>query len=302
MVNIYRPVYKSLESEIIDLMFSIHMDDAQMSTYSSKIIDIILRAATEIESIAKDLYQKYWWEKIERKKIKYDHDALEHLIKERNLDKKLVIISHYNCHFSSKRLYPFFKNYKKENGKYTFSRNDAYQSLKHDRSQSLQKWSLANLFSIMSALFILNLYFRNEKIDLEKQSKQTDILEKIWSNIFSIKVHNIWYDWQTKYRKNKDFDECVYLIKRSTEWENKYREAVKKMHETHWNFFINHPKFHNWLEKNKANEGELKKLSSLRSNILWQDEYVRMLQQSQPLMAQVFNEIKTIAVLNKNDV
>ncbi len=56
MTNIYWPIYKNLESEVQKLSYSIHINDEQQKVYSSNISDIILRAATEIESISKELY------------------------------------------------------------------------------------------------------------------------------------------------------------------------------------------------------------------------------------------------------
>ena len=58
MTNIYWPVYKNLERELLSLTYSIHVDDAQLKVYSSQISDLIIRSAIEIESISKELYLK----------------------------------------------------------------------------------------------------------------------------------------------------------------------------------------------------------------------------------------------------
>jgi len=53
-MNLYWPVYKSLEKEVSNLAEIIHFSDDQLSVYSVKIADLIVRCAIEIESISKD--------------------------------------------------------------------------------------------------------------------------------------------------------------------------------------------------------------------------------------------------------
>ena len=54
-MNIYWPVYANLEKGVDELAFAIHIDDSQLGVYSSRITDLILRAAAEIESLSKEL-------------------------------------------------------------------------------------------------------------------------------------------------------------------------------------------------------------------------------------------------------
>ena len=184
--NIYWPVYKSLESEVERLMYSIHIDDSQLDVYSSKISDLILRACTEIESISKDLYQINGGTK-DRKKIKYDYDALKLLDKELLLKRKKVIISHSNYHATLKVLYPFQLNEKRTGtDKCTYGWNNAYQNLKHDRSQSLTFGSVKYLFSSLSALFILNVYLKN--ITLSIQGEKSINSTSLGSVLFNIEI------------------------------------------------------------------------------------------------------------------
>ena len=44
-MNIYWPVFKNIESEFSKLTYDIHIDDDQLTVYSSKITDLILRSA-----------------------------------------------------------------------------------------------------------------------------------------------------------------------------------------------------------------------------------------------------------------
>jgi hypothetical protein len=55
-MNTYWPVYKNLEAEFNRLATYIHIDDNQLTTYSSKIADLILRTVVEIESLSKKMY------------------------------------------------------------------------------------------------------------------------------------------------------------------------------------------------------------------------------------------------------
>ena len=153
--NLYWSIYKNLELEVENLMFSIHFDDTQIDVYSPKAIDIILRCGSEIESISKDLYQQYDLTfSGSRQSIKYDYDAIEYFINTWKFDKRGIKIVSNGCHFSNKKLTPFRKGNDNK-----FDWNKAYQALKHDRISSIQEASINNTLKIMSALYLLNLYY-----------------------------------------------------------------------------------------------------------------------------------------------
>lgn len=58
MTNLYWPIYKKIEKEIVELSNHIHFDDNQLSVYSVKIVELLIRCVVEIEAISKDLYLK----------------------------------------------------------------------------------------------------------------------------------------------------------------------------------------------------------------------------------------------------
>ncbi len=309
MTNIYWPVYRNLESDIERLMFSIHVDDKQLNVYSSKIADMILRAATEIESISKDLYQQNGGSETERKNIKYDSDAIKFLEQKWILSKKKVIISHHNFHGLNKELNPFEKNEKRtdnindiENsaGPRTFGWNNSYQNLKHDRSQSLEFGSIGYLFNIMAALFILNIYYKDERFELEKNQKT--IPSNMESSIFNIKIHQYaGYDGNHKYMKKEDFIECVYIIKQTVKSEEIWINAIQSMNSQNMEFFRKHPKFLQAMEKdNKLLENY--KGTNLMWDILGKDEYMRMIRTNQYPLNLASKKTKDEAVLNKNQI
>lgn len=215
MTNIYYPVYKNLESEFLQLAFSIHIDDNQLGVYSSKITDLVIRAVTEIESISKELYKAN--EGTEQGKIHFDRVAIKHLNSLWDLDKKVVIISSPNIFLTTRILKPFEKNELKTGSKkleQTFNWNNAYQNLKHDRANSLKYGSIKYLLSAMAALYILNVYFKNDVFNLGKDSAGTTFPVNLGSEIFSTKLHyNSNHSLKDFYTKSSDFAECIYLFK-----------------------------------------------------------------------------------------
>lgn len=227
--NYYWPVYKNIESEFNNLMFNIHIDDKQLDVYSSKISDLILRASTEIESLSKELYKINGGEKSEN--IKYDEDAITFLNNLWKLHTKKVIISSYNCFTTNKELSPFVKNEKRTGStRLTYSWNNSYQNLKHDRANSFTFGSIKYLFDVTSALYLLNIYFKDESFDLKDNAKGSNFDFSLGSSIFSIKPHiNSENSLENDFQKNVDFDECVYLVKPTDTTREQVQDVFKKV-------------------------------------------------------------------------
>lgn len=226
MTNIYWPVYKSLEKELLDLTYSIHVDDNQLKVYSSKILDLIIRCAIEIESISKELYLKEGG--VNKKNIKYDETAIKFLNKKWLLDKKVVILSSANCFQTKRILLPFEKKEPRENGRLTFKWNLCYQGIKHNRRENLPDGNLENLFSILSALYLLNVYFKKEQFSIGKDSKGDDFSHNLGSEIFSIKVHpNGGFNQHFDISKDKDFEECSYFVLLAEYHEKKIKDFLQ---------------------------------------------------------------------------
>lgn len=109
----------------------------------------------------------------------------------------------------------------------------AYQSIKHDRVNSIKKANIKNLLLTIGALYILNLYYSGRKYT----RKQSDIAKndfdlRLNSNIFSVKYFDA-----TKIRGDRNkkisFDvdeitvrkECIYIKKHSDEWVKKISDS-----------------------------------------------------------------------------
>lgn len=297
VINIYWPVFQNIERQFVELMFDIHIDDNQLNVYSLKISDLILRAAVEIESISKDLYLLNGGNKSQQ--IKYDEDAIKNLNRLWNLEKKIVIISSSNCFLSSRIIYPFSKKEKRRGfERLTYGWNNAYQNLKHDRANSLSFASVKYLFEIMAALFILNIYFKDEVFNLERNSQSTDFPVNLGSEIFSINMHKWFsYDGQDKYGKKKNFDECVYLTKMTDKSIEENKRVRMEAHQRQQALFVKHPKFIKYLEKNKI---ENYTGNNLMWDVLGQEDYIQIFNQSHSKdFSDVVNKTEYEGVLNK---
>jgi len=186
-MNLYWPIYKSLESELIKLSYSIHFDDNHLDTYSIVCSNLILRAAAEIESLSKELYLLNGGKP--KNNLKYDFDAIKFLNKEWELEYKVVLLTNSNFFFSKLELIPFSKKTESDiHGKLTFLWNNAYQNLKHDRVNKYEFGNIRNLIEIMSALFILNLYKKDEVKFLGEKKSLALFDRRLESDIFSIKI------------------------------------------------------------------------------------------------------------------
>ncbi|MFI5219469.1 MAG: hypothetical protein ACHQNT_08255 [Bacteroidia bacterium] len=223
-------------------MYNIHINDEQLSVYSSKISDLILRASIEIESLSKELYSKNGG--IKTGHIKYDDEALDFLIKKWSLDKKVVLISSVNCFQTNKTLMPFVKN-EKRTGKTieTFSWNNSYQNIKHDRVNSLKFGSIKYLFDVLSVLYVLTLYYSDKIIPLEKDSIGISFSPNAGSDIFSVMVSRyIGFDQKGAYIENEDFEKSIYYINATEETKKVYIESGLKFNDKVHEFALQNSK------------------------------------------------------------
>ena len=229
MNNLYWNVYRNLEREILAIADVIHIDDYQINTYSMKIADLLVRTATEVESISKELYrQNDGPESTTGKHLYFDSDCINFLNQKWNICKKKVFL-----------VSPYFYLENKDNIEYTplmdanqKKKNpwlNAYQAVKHDRANSLEQGSIKNLLQAMAALFILNVYLKDVTYAL-KTAGFEDFDSSLGPLLFSIKIHpypGIGLD--DVYRKNDSFDECVYLCQISDESKATYFKFTKKI-------------------------------------------------------------------------
>ena len=168
-MNLYWSIYENLEAEVLRLADAIFFDDKQLKVYSVTIGNLIVRCAIEIESLAKELYcglggaPKIWVEEKQSERFPYfDTDCLDLLIKTWKIDQKKIQIVSSKMNFSQEKsvLTPLHKSNKAKNKGSLWK--SAYQSFKHNRAQSIPKANVENLLGALGALYILNLYNRDD--------------------------------------------------------------------------------------------------------------------------------------------
>lgn len=203
MSNLYWPVYKNLEKEVIELSYIVNFDDNQFKyikddagnhiktpVYSIKIGDLLVRCCTEIEALIQEL-TKGKDEDVKNLptvnsgrpittgcRLKYLHSIW-------GLDKKPVIISCSSMYFmdlSNKYFFPF--QYNKDGYDDYYS---AYNAIKHNRNnKTIYKGNIRYLLRAMASLYLLNIYHKNESIFLGKNSSITSIPSS--SNLFAVEA------------------------------------------------------------------------------------------------------------------
>jgi hypothetical protein len=145
---------------------------------------------------------------------------------------KKVIISSPNCFLSNSEILPFVKNEKRSGTtRTTYSWNNSYQNLKHDRANSLEYGSIKYLFDVTSALYILNIYYKDDIYDLEDNSAASNFDYTLGSSIYSVQLHKnieVSSDPNIFYTKNPDYKECIYLFKPIDD-SIKYRKDIYKI-------------------------------------------------------------------------
>lgn len=191
--NLYWPVYKNLEKEFLKLADYIHFSDDQLETYSMFIADLIVRCSIEIEALSKELYcilggnMHPTTPDGEARDLFFDTDCLDLLEKKWFLGKKQISVSAINFYFidgKNKILTPLYKSNKRGNSGSKWKQ--AYQAVKHDRKNSLNKANIKNLLHALGALYILNLYYRDEKTDLGRINQNENSFDnRAGSDIFS---------------------------------------------------------------------------------------------------------------------
>ncbi len=207
--DIFWQSYLSLEKEVLEVSKYIYITDevfekspegvktqrntSQLATFSPHIADLLVNCCVQIESISKELYFDLGGEK-ERgsSEIRFDEDCLKLIDKKWETHKKKVIITApgFNLNEESNRvLRPLNKAHKSQR---TFWER-AYQAVKHDRYISLSKASVRALIHSLAALYLLNLYHRNDEWNI----KRDDVSKydfSMGSSIFSVlppKVSNV---------------------------------------------------------------------------------------------------------------
>lgn len=223
--NLFWNAYKSLERELLDLASTIHIDDKQKSTYSTRIANLLVSTAAEIETISKELYWKNGGSEEEKDKPCFDKDCLKYLNKKWNITEKEVYIYCPQIYLEKEeRLLIPLKNAEKW-GKKGSKWKQAYNEVKHNRANSLKKHgNIENFINALAALFILNVYYKNQTFGLgyDKDGKTFD--STIGSDVFQVTF--------LPYPNGNDENQtkkCIYKIKVAKEYDNDLLKIINDL-------------------------------------------------------------------------
>lgn len=212
--------YKRLEKEVLVLSEDIHFSDDQLEVYSSKIGDLLVRTAIEVESLSKVLYFANGGTMPTDRDLYFDTDCMKLLEDKWLLSKKAIFMSSPFFYFKNEEnltLRPLHKAFKR--GTSSSKWQQAYQAVKHDRINNLKRGNIGNLLLALGALYILNIYYRDTKFESVTDKDASNIDWGLGSEIFSVKVsHESGGASNDKiYVKKSDYDECIYLVKHTDE-------------------------------------------------------------------------------------
>lgn len=192
MINLFWPVYLNLENELLSLANVIHIDDKQLDVYSMKISDLLVRTVVEIESISKELYLQNGGTIPEEGFLYFDTDCIKLLEDKWLLSKKKVIVSSPMLYFqeeADKVLTPLHNAYKRGTSAADWER--AYQAVKHDRANQLNKGNIKHFIRALAALYVLNLYYKDSEIKNIKDVDMSGLNLNFGSAVFSVSMYQL---------------------------------------------------------------------------------------------------------------
>jgi hypothetical protein len=298
MTNVYWPVFQNLEQIAARLTRDIHICDEQLDVYSSSITDLILRAVAEIESISKSLYKRHNGPK--EGQIRFDHEALKFLNQQWNLEEKVAIVSHHNCFQTEKLIFPFRKRTERSgSGKNTYEWNNAYQNLKHDREAKFNYGSLRHLFSSLSALYILNIYYRDETFDLGKVSNAQSFSANVGSDIFAVEVAaNAGHGPNGEYIHPENFSRAVYYTNHTQETHDIFWESVREYNRVLSEFTFSNPAIVKYISEHDMSKFE----GNIVQEVLGNEGFISLLRQADAVVKIEGEQLRHEAIVNKNQL
>ena len=253
--NLYWSTYKQIEKEALELSHNIAFDDKQLEVYSPKILDLIIRISTNIESLYLDIYRVNFGGDVEI------GQAIKDVAKKYKLEEKTIHISHENFSINTLRTIKPFQ-YKKKSKDDFYS---TYNALKHDRAKNLHKATVYTLLRSLAALYVLNVIYDDRIIPVQNDIYGTEVpieysynTEIFSANVFNkslddmqqaltglyfeiesnSKLTNPWKNLNEMYRKceentgvkfrNQNSDECLFVTCISSNYMKKLRLFEKK--------------------------------------------------------------------------
>lgn len=304
--TLYWNVYKALERELLDLSEAIHIDDSQLSVYSMRIANLLIRTVIEIESISKELYFRESGTKQDGKDLYFDTDCIKHLEDKWKLSKKVVIASNPALYLQDNLSFtPLHKASKR--GTSSSKWQQAYQGVKHNRAKSLKEGNLQNFIYALGALYLLNLYYQNQEIDLGDKSESTNLDPSLGSSVFSVEIHPFQgINLNKEYKKTDDFERCTYLISPTDETYQSMKSALEKLNLEGNKITLRHVEQDLKSEFHGLSEEQLSKIDIAQRVKELYDQYQidglnAAIESNKRELANAFTKGKYVATLNKHE-
>lgn len=269
--DIFWQTYLNLEKEVIEVSKYIFFTDevlvngnggivaqlckTQLETFSPHIADLLVRCCVQIEAISKELYFDNGGTKARGDStIFFDEDCLKLInIKWQTHNKLVMVVApFFNFTKDENRILKPLKEAHKRQGTYW---GKAYQAVKHDRYSSLQKGNVKALIQALAALFLLNLYYRNDSW----VTKYNDISKhdySMGSAIFTVKypeANQLWYG------NNPTICESPYVVSYKDADYQRIEEMQRQEQQALNDYWIKQPELHEPKFKTqlqKASEGD----------------------------------------------
>lgn len=187
--DLFWQTYLNLENDFLDLSKYIFVSDEngnnQLNVYSPYICDFLLRVCVEIEAISKEIYFDNGGTKTRGDTtLMFDTHCLKLIDKIYGTHKKVVLVTCSTFNLSkeeNKSFRPLREAHKQKGTDW----ERAYQAIKHDRYNSINKGTIKVLLHAIGALYLLNLY--NKHIEIKTKYLEFSRLDfSFGSKLFSV--------------------------------------------------------------------------------------------------------------------
>lgn len=251
--DIFWQTYLNLEKEAIEVSKYIFFTDevlvngkggivaqscnTQLETFSPHIADLLVRCCVQIEAISKELYFDNGGTKARGdSSILFDEDCLKLIdIKWQTHNKTVMVVApFFNFVKDENRILKPLKEAHKRQGTYW---EKAYQAVKHDRYSSLHKGNVKAFIHALAALYLLNLYYRNDSW-VTKYQDISKLDYGMGSAIFTVKppvANQLWHG------NSPTITESPYVVSYQDADYQRIEEMQRKEEQALNDYWINQP-------------------------------------------------------------
>lgn len=299
-MNLFWATYKNIEKELLSMVNYIQFDDKQINAYSTKFIDILLRTSIEIEAISKQLYLDNGGPMFDNEdEMYFDTVCLKYLEDKFLLSKKTIYVNNINVYFEQNEnteLIPLHKSFKRGSSGSDWKK--AYQSIKHNRIKNYRLGNMKNAIHALGALFILNLYYKNQRFDFENENETNKFDLSLGSELFTIKLN------KDTHKLMEDITPdvtAIYNLKLRDEDRAEFVEIQNNINANIMKLFIEDKKFKDALQSSEITLDQLQSdFIGTMIKVLGNEDYPKLLGKavSQSKMHTKLNQRRFYAYLN----